>query len=66
MGSSNSSRRRRMSNSLDLSNEPRAGHTERHRERRENADDEDELDLGNDSDSERHDLPSILAYLIRR
>lgn len=65
MGSSNSSRRRRMSNSLDLSNEPRAGHTERHRERRENADDEDELDLGNDSDSERHDLPSILAYLIR-
>lgn len=64
MGSSNSSRRRRMSNSVDLSNEPRAGHTERHRERRENADAE-ELDVGNDSDSEHHDLPSILAYLIR-
>ena len=57
-----------MSSSADLSNEPTAGHSDSHQEHRENADDEfdDALDLGNDSDSERHDLPSILAYLIRR
>lgn len=56
-----------MSSSADLSNEPRAGRSDSHPEHRENADDEfeDALDLGNDSDSERHDLPSILAYLIR-
>lgn len=65
MGSSNSSRRRRMSNSLDLSSEPRAAHTERH-ESHENVDREEDVDIGNDSDSEQHDLPSILAYLIRR
>ena len=66
MGSSNSSRRRRMSNSLDLSTEPRAGHTDRHHEHRQDEDDDDDIDAGNDSDTERHDLPSILAYLIRR
>ena len=58
-----------MSSSADLSNEPRAGRSSSHQERRENDDDEfdDALEsLGNDSDSERHDLPSILAYLIRR
>ena len=66
MGSNNSSRRRRMSNSLDLSNEPRAGSADTRPEQRHVDDDDDDLDLGNDSDSERHDLPSILAYLIRR
>ena len=55
-----------MSNSLDLSNEPRAGSADTRPEQRHVDDDDDDLDLGNDSDSERHDLPSILAYLIRR
>lgn len=70
MGSINSShRRRRMSSSLDLGTSQRedlatrqegaeGGHGEESAERN--------IEDGADSDNEHHDLPSILAYLIRR
>ena len=61
MGSNNSSRRRnRMSSSLDFG----TGQEDSARQRASTV--EGGLREEEDSDNEQHDLPSILAYLIRR